>query len=276
MLKVRSRTQPRELAKAGLVLGLSERFNELLQQDYGVPPARLGIVRTAVDLDRFSPGSPPQVTDGKRTLLFISRISTRKGVEEIIQLSHRLDDLADSVRLLVIGGPTQWSDYTKHLQRLNPRVAEYLGHLSSRELPALMRSSAMLLVPSQYEPGSIATAEALACGLPVVLSTEVGNAEVVAGPHAGFHRAGDVGGLELAVREMLARLDADEDRLRAGSRANAEAAFAPPVVVGELTQRLATFVASAGSSSFREDLGGRPVPVPDAIPVAAELNIRRG
>jgi glycosyltransferase involved in cell wall biosynthesis len=276
MLKVRSRTQPRELAKAGLVLGLSQRFNELLQEDYGVPPERLGVVRTAVDLDRFSPGGPPRATDGKRTLLFISRISTRKGVEEIIRLSHRLDDLADSVRLLVIGGPTQWSDYRKQLQRLNPRVAEYLGHLSSRELPALMRSSAMLLVPSQYEPGSIATAEALACGLPVVLSTEVGNAEVVAGPHAGSHRPGDVGGLELAVREMLARLDVGENDLRAGARANAEAAFAPSVVVGELTRLLSTFVASAGNSPFANDLGGQPVPAPDAIPVAAELSMRHG
>jgi glycosyltransferase involved in cell wall biosynthesis len=276
MLKVRSRTQPRELAKAGLVLGLSQRFNELLQQDYGVPPERLGVVRTAVDLDRFSPGGPPGATDGKRTLLFISRISTRKGVEEIIRLSHRLDDLADSVRLLVIGGPTQWSDYRKHLQRLNPRVAKYLGHLSSRELPALMRSSAMLLVPSQYEPGSIATAEALACGLPVVLSTEVGNAEVVAGPHAASHRPGDVGGLELAVREMLARLDVGENDLRAGARANAEAAFAPSVVVGELTRLLSTFVASAGNSPFANDLGGRPVPAPNAIPVPAELSMRHG
>src|SRR5581483_4105095 len=96
--------------------------------------------------------------------------STRKGVDDIVDLSHRLGDLAGSVRLLVIGGPTQWSDYTRHLERLNPAVAEFIGGVPNEELPQLLRSSAMLLVPSFYEPGSIATAEALACGLPVVLS----------------------------------------------------------------------------------------------------------
>jgi glycosyltransferase involved in cell wall biosynthesis len=275
LLKLRARAQPRELAKAGLVLGLSERFNELLRQDYGVPARKLGVVRTAVDLERFSPVGRASVPGGKRTLLFISRISTRKGVEEVIQLSNRLDDLSDSVRLLVIGGPTQWSDYMKHLQRLNPRVAEYVGYLPSGELPALMRSAAMLLVPSQYEPGSIATAEALACGLPVVLSTEVGNAEVVSGPHAGFHRPDDVDGLELAVRQMLGRLDVDESVLRASARANAEAVFAPSVVVGDLVGQLTTFVGPAGNSPLEHDLGGRSS-IADTIPVTAELSVRQG
>jgi glycosyltransferase involved in cell wall biosynthesis len=274
LLKLRARAQPRELAKADLVLGLSDRFNELLEQDYGVPPGKLGVVRTAVDLERFSPGPQSNAADCKRTLLFISRISTRKGVEEIVQLSHRLDDLADSVRLLVIGGPTQWSDYMRHLRRLNPRVAEHVGHLPSRELPAVMRSAAMLLVPSQYEPGSIVTAEALACGLPVVLSKEVGNAEAVNGPHVTFHRPGDVDGLEAAVREMLARLGADEPRLRAGARANAEAVFAPSVVVGHLVTLLSA-CAAGRDAAHETDLGDRPVPAAGALPVAAELSMRR-
>ncbi|HEY2652961.1 MAG TPA: glycosyltransferase family 4 protein [Solirubrobacteraceae bacterium] len=276
LLRLRARAQPKELARADLVLGLSERFNELLHQDYGVPTEKLGVVRTAVDLERFTPDGQRPPADAKRTLLFVSRISSRKGVEEIIQLSHRLDDLADSVRLLVIGGATLWSDYTKHLRRLNPRVAEYRGHIPSSDLASLMRSASMLLVPSPYEPGSIATAEALACGSPVVLSTEVGNSEVVSGPHAAFHRPGDVGGLELAVREMLVRLDGDEAGLRAGARANAEAAFAPPVVVGELVRLLSALVASPATPLSDTDSGGGLVPAAEAIPLAAEPSVRHG
>src|SRR5262249_52563567 len=160
--------QPRELARADLVLGLSERFNHLVRADYGVPADKLHVVRTPVDLERFAPNG---VLPGKRprTLLFVSRISARKGVEEIVALSHRLADVAGPVRLVVVGGAPQWWDYRAHLAGLNPDVAEYLGALPSQDLPALMHSAAMLLVPSRYEPGSIVTAEALACGLPVVL-----------------------------------------------------------------------------------------------------------
>lgn len=249
LLTVRSRLQPRELARADLVLGLSERFNEHLQEDYGVPPEKLGVVRTPVDLERFSPEGLD--TDRHpRTLLFISRISTRKGVEEVIELSHRLADLAGSVRLLVVGGPTQWSDYRRHLARLNSAVAEYVGGVPNEGLPALLRSATMLIVPSRYEPGSIATAEALACGLPVVLSDEVGNSEVVAGLHARFHRAGDVDGLEAAVRSLLQSVEEDEHATRSSARANAEAEFAVEGVISRLIALISSLVPSSRAPAF--------------------------
>jgi glycosyltransferase involved in cell wall biosynthesis len=174
------------------------------------------------------------IPTGPRTLLFISRMSARKGLEEIIELSHRLADLSGSVRLLLVGGPTLWSDYTGHLQDLNRNVAEYLGGVPSEEMPALMQSAAMLIVPSRYEPGSIVTGEALACGLPVVLSNEVGPSEVVRGPHVRVYPAGDADGLEAAVRSLLAAVESDGPALRAAARANAETQFAPSAVMAEL------------------------------------------
>jgi glycosyltransferase involved in cell wall biosynthesis len=234
----RARLQPAELERADLVVGLSERFVELVHQDYGVPRAKLRVVRHPVDLDRFTPAgtngaAPP------RTILFISRISARKGVEDVIALSHRLADLEGSVRLLVAGGPTLWSDYSAHLRDLHPGVGEYVGNVPNRELPALMRSAALLIVPSRYEPGSIVTAEALASGLPVVVSDEVGAGEVAAGPHVRVHRAGDLDGLEAAVRELLGDAGADRARLAAAARADAEAHFAPAVVAGRLIELIA-------------------------------------
>lgn len=253
LMALRSRLQPRELARADLVLGLSERFNAHVHQDYGVPRERLRVVRTPVDLARFTPDGPEEKA-APRTLLFISRISARKGVEQVVALSHRLADLSGSVRLLVVGGATMWSDYRAHLADLHPEVGEYVGHVPSDELPALLRAATLLLVPSWYEPGSIATAEALACGLPVVLSDRVGNAEVVSGPHVRTHRAGDLDGLEAAVRSLLAAAERDEPALRACARANAEAAFAPGAVVAELVAQIASLggtraeVAAAGAS----------------------------
>ena len=244
LMMLRSRLQPKELARADLVLGLSERFNELVHEDYGVPREKLRVLRTPVDLARFSPDG-----DGAKaepaTLLFISRISTRKGVAEVVELSHRLDDLAGSARLLVIGGCTQWSDYRAHLSDLNPSVAEYVGGLPTEDLPALLRSGGLLLVPSLYEPGSIVTAEALACGLPVVLSDEIGNGEVVAGPHVRVHAAGDVEGLEAAVRSMLAAIEHDEPALRAAARHNAEADFAVSTVISQLIEMISAVAPGA-------------------------------
>jgi glycosyltransferase involved in cell wall biosynthesis len=244
-LRLRSRLQPTELARADLVIGLSQRFNELLRRDYGVPAGTLRVLYTPVDLTRFVPGqgdgrAAAGGSDRPRELLFISRISARKGVQEVVDLSHRLSDLAGSVRLRVIGGPTMWSDYRAQLAGLQPDVGEYLGGVPSEELPALMQRATMLLVPSRYEPGSIATAEALACGLPVVLSDEVGNAEVAAGPHVRIHRAGDVDELEAAVRSLLAAMDEDAPALRVAARANAERVFAVDGIIAQLIELVAS------------------------------------
>jgi glycosyltransferase involved in cell wall biosynthesis len=235
MLMLRSRLQPAELARADLVIGPSERFIELVHQDYGVPREKMRVLRHPVDLERFHSGGGV-VNDCPLTLLFISRISTRKGVAEIVELSHRLADLAGSVRLLVIGGPTLWSDYTKHLTELNPRVAEFVGGMDSERMPDVMRAAGLLLVPSRYEPGSIVTGEALACGLPVVLSDEVGPSEIASGPHVRIHRAGDLDSLEAAVRSLLVALDEDEPALRAAARANAEREFAPDAITARLIE----------------------------------------
>ena len=237
ILTVRSRLQPKELARADLVIGPSRRFVELLHEDYGVPEQKLRVLRHPVDLQRFSPnggsaGSAP------RTLLFISRISARKGVPEIVELSHRLADMAGTVRLLLVGGATLWSDYSAHLADLNPDVAEYVGGLPSDELPGLLRSATMLLVPSRYEPGSIVTSEALACGVPVVLSDEVGPSEIASGPHVRIHRAGDADDLEACVRSLLRAVDERESELRAAARANAEEHLAVSTAMSQLIEMI--------------------------------------
>jgi glycosyltransferase involved in cell wall biosynthesis len=260
-LRCRSRLQPRELAHADLVVGLSDRFNELVHQDYGVPWEKLRVLRSPVDLDHFRPDGAERKAY-PRTLLFISRISTRKGVEEIVELSHRLADLAGSVRLLLIGGATMWSDYSAHLADLEPGVAEYVGGVATEELPALMRSAAMLIAPSRYEPGSIVTAEALACGLPVVLSDEVGNGEVVTGPHVRMHRAGDVDGLEAAVRSLLHAAEQDEPGLRASARANAEREFSVQIVISRLIEVISSLTPGAApvSGLMTKNPAGLPAP----------------
>ena len=235
-LKLRSRLQPAELARADLVIGPSKRFVELVHQDYGVPCEKLRVLRHPVDLERFTPrdGSVKRPLE----LLFISRISARKGVEDVVALSHRLVDLDGAVRLVVIGGATLWSDYRANLGELNPAIAEYRHAVPAEEMPELMRSGAMLLVPSRYEPGSIVTGEALACGLPVVLSDEVGPSEVIAGPHARVHLAGDVDDLETAVRSLLDATERRGAELRVSARADAETHFAIDTVVAQLIEIL--------------------------------------
>jgi glycosyltransferase involved in cell wall biosynthesis len=239
ILASRALLQRLELPKADRVLGVSRRFAEHLARDYRISPERLGVVTNPIDLERFQAG-PRQPLEGRPvTILFVSRISVRKGVDLVIDLSHRLDDLAGQVRIIVLGGPTLWSNYMPLLADLNRAVAAYGGQLPAVELAELYKTADLLLQPSQYEPFGLTVGEALASGLPTVASDEVGAVDGVDANVCVTFPAGDRAAFEAAVRSLVARVQAgDGPELAQVARAEAERLFQPADIAQSLIAEL--------------------------------------
>jgi len=238
LLTLRAAVQRRQVPQADRVLGVSRRFTEHLAADYGIPERQLGVVVNPIDLERFHPANG-QGLDNPLTLLFVSRISVRKGVDLVVELSHRLSDLEGQVRILVVGGPTTWSDYRKLLTELNPSIARCVGDVPPGALCRLYQGAAALLQPSQYEPFALTVGEALAAGTPVVVSDEVGAAEG-ADPRVCFvFPRGDKDAFERSVRGAIA-LAQSEDRAKVSAlaRSEAERLFAPPTIAAKLLDEL--------------------------------------
>jgi glycosyltransferase involved in cell wall biosynthesis len=238
MLRGRAAMQRRDLALPARVIAPSRRFGNYLARDYGILPERIGVVPNPVDLGRFPMRSAVPV-DGPVRLLFVSRMSARKGVEMIVELSHRLSDLAGRVRIEAVGGPTTWSDYQPLLRELNRDTAAFLGSLPPRQLGVLYRAAHALLQPSHYEPFAITVGEALASGMPVVASDEVGAVDGVDPEVCTVFPAGDMDAFEAAVRAEVERLERDFPMERARlARAEAERLFAADRVTAELVAQL--------------------------------------
>jgi glycosyltransferase involved in cell wall biosynthesis len=238
MLSFRALVQRRDLARADRVIGVSRRFTEHLAADYRISATRLGFVANPIDLDRFKPQNG-RVRDGPLLLLFVSRISVRKGVELIVGLSHRLADLEGQAKILIIGGPTRWSDYRKLLTDLDLRVATYGGQLDPAALASLYGQAAAVLQPSQYEPFALTVGEALASGTPVVVSDEVGAADAVDPRVCAVFPHGNLDAFESAVRRMITDVRAeDRSELTRLARNEAERLFAPQAVAERLLAEL--------------------------------------
>lgn len=238
MLTLRAAVQRRQVPQADRVLGVSRRFTEHLAADYRIPARQLGVVVNPIDVDRFHPGNG-QASDDPLTLLFVSRISVRKGVDLVVELSHRLADLEGEVRILVVGGPTTWSDYRKLLADLNPNIAAYVGGVPPDALCRLYQGAAALLQPSNYEPFALTVGEALAAGTPVVVSDEVGAGEDADPRVCSVFPHGDQDAFESSVRSAIkAAGSADRSQLRALARSEAERLFAPPTVAAKLLNEL--------------------------------------
>lgn len=235
MLKVRARRQRRDLRLPQVIAGPSGIFNRLVQEDYDLPAEKFEVLRHPI---RPVTTEAPLETDRKLRLAYVARLSVRKGLEMIIDLSNRLADMHERIEIVAVGGPSQWSDYRKHLVRLNPLTARYMGELSHQEMTGFFYSCDALLLPSHYEPGALVVGEALAHGVPVVVSDAVGPSECLEQDCCRSFASGNVDEFEAQVRRLVRDMELDGARIRAVARRQANAHFAPEKIAGELLQIL--------------------------------------
>jgi glycosyltransferase involved in cell wall biosynthesis len=239
LLRFRTSIQRRELRKPRLIAGPSETFNRLMCEDYGVEPTRARVLRHPVDAGRFGGVQRRPDDRGPVVLLYVARFSARKGLELVTGLSHRLADLAGEVEIKLLGGGSLWSDYSAHLQDLNPAVAEHIGGVPAADMPDIYAGADVLLAPSHYEPGSLVVGEALSAGLRVVASDQVGPVEVVDRRVCRVFPAGDLDALAREVRAVVAEVRADLNGANAKiARREAQEHFAPEKIGRELIRIL--------------------------------------
>jgi glycosyltransferase involved in cell wall biosynthesis len=242
MLFARASTQKRHIKYAKYIIAQSKNFAKTLYDDYNLPADKVPyVVANPIDMQNYIPGQPlhKYSSDGRITLLFVSRISVRKGTELVVELTHRLSDLSDKVRILIIGNRTLWSDYRPLLQRINRDVATYISGLPTHELIELYKSADALLVPSHFEPCGLVVGEALSCGLPVIASDKVGSAEKVNRSVCRLFPAGDMTAFEQSVRVLIEDIQTTNKSERSNlARHEADRLFSSSVIGAELVSAL--------------------------------------
>jgi glycosyltransferase involved in cell wall biosynthesis len=200
VLSRRARVQSSTYRKVYGVIGMSRRFNELVRLDYGVDPKDQAVVYQPLPSVAGANGDTIPVTRDKVRAVFVGRISVRKGIEMLVNLSRRITDLRDVVEIAIVGDRSFWSDYSALLRDFDPTFVQVKGALSHSEVLELLRNSDILLVPSHYEPGGIVVAEGLASGCLIVASDEVGSAEVLDAPLCLRYPHADIDAFENAFR----------------------------------------------------------------------------
>jgi glycosyltransferase involved in cell wall biosynthesis len=238
LMFVRARIQRHTIRRARLLVCISGVFRDHLVRDYGFPRERTVVVANPVNTARFSTATRRVGLADPPNVLVLGRISARKGVEDVVAVAGALLQRGVDARVRVVGGPSLWSDYTSLLEDLPAENGEYAGPVSAEEVPELLLASDVLLQASRYEPFGLTVGEALAAGVPVVATSEVGAAEGVDPAVLTVIEPGDVEGMTSAVAQMLERLRSEPARLRAGARSEAERLFAPEVVCAQISGAL--------------------------------------
>jgi glycosyltransferase involved in cell wall biosynthesis len=178
----------------------------------GVRADRLIRVPIGVDLEWFSPAQKRD--EVFRILIFGGGL--RKGTQYLLEAFRRITDRASE--LVIVGA---LSDDVEPVLRKYAGSYRLAGRISHRNLAALYATASVLVAPSIEDGWGLVVGEAMACGVPVVVSENTGAADMVRDGIDGFIvPVRDVDGITTA---LLTFREDENRRVEMGRCANARA-----------------------------------------------------
>jgi glycosyltransferase involved in cell wall biosynthesis len=127
--------------------------------------------------------------EGKHLLLYLSRAHVKKGCDLLIEAWARVAPQHPGAHLLIAGPGDPTTLLNLHAQARELHVAHritWLGMVSGDAKWGAFYASRAFVLPSHQENFGIAVAEALACGLPVLISDKVNTWREINQDGAGF------------------------------------------------------------------------------------------
>lgn len=225
-----------------------------------LPDERISIVPNGVHLDDFAalpPGGPFrarwELGDGP-VVLFLGRLHERKGLQLLIPAFARVVRDAPGARLLIVG-PDEGMLPALQAQVRTHELAGHViftGLLTGADKLAALAAADVFALPAVGEGFSMAVLEAMACGLPVLLTPGC-NFPEAAEAGAGLIVAREVDALQAALHSLLTGSD---HRAGMGHRARAlvEAHYTWPQVAAQM---LAAYDATRRAASQDESAASR-------------------
>lgn len=193
------------------VVAVSE--GERVVLEHVLPPGRVRLIRNGVDTARFTPSGSTR-TDGDRpVVLYVGLLTPRKGLIDLLQASEGLIERGIDHELRIVGGTPDEGEHAEREVRnaAGPEV-RFLGTQPHERMIEQYRAADVFCLPSWWEAMPLSILEAMAAGLPVVVTAVGEIPHVVDDGHSGFL---------VPPRDPDALSDALEAVLRDGARRRA-------------------------------------------------------
>jgi len=211
------------------IVAVSAEVKRDIMFNYGVPSDRISVLYNGVDHRRFHPEKRAQSGQSVRArwnipshaplVLFIGSGFRRKGLDRLLSIWN--SPKLVSVYLLVVGSDARLGRYRAWADSIRPGRIVFAGRQDKVE--NYYGAADMVALPSLQEAFGNVVLEALASGLPVLVSRAVGAAEILRGRLAGgiVDRPGDAAELSAKLVSLLDK--AGEESLRQEARSIGEA-----------------------------------------------------
>ncbi len=172
--------EQRGLEVADRVVCVSRYTADRVRRDYGVDPGRIAVVHNAA-LHEGDPVPPVRARHfPEPVVLFLGRVTYQKGPAFFLEAAALVARRHRTARFVVAGEGDLLPSMIERAAELGlARRMHFTGFLGGEERERAFAAADVYVMPSVSEPFGIAALEAMARGVPTVISRQSGAAEVL-------------------------------------------------------------------------------------------------
>ena len=211
--------------------GVTAVSNYLRQEtfDHFAVDNGIEVIPNFIDTDRFYRQDKEHFKqalcpNGEKVIVHVSNFRTVKNTKQVVDIFHRVQNGHSDVKLLLVGdGPERVPTERKARELGVHDDIRFLGKQDPIE--EILSIADVFLMPSESETFGLAALEAMACGVPTVVSDVGGLPELVNDGDTGFLcPVGNVDAFTERTRALLTDEDL-HDRMAEAARTRAEDTF---------------------------------------------------
>ncbi|MBI4753413.1 glycosyltransferase family 4 protein [Candidatus Desantisbacteria bacterium] len=165
------------------IIAISNFIKAHLMTYFHIPEEDIIVIYHGVNLEEFNPENKNlirkkirdnyQIKENETLLLFVGKEYKRKGLRYIIDALDILQ--RDDIKLLVVGKDT--SRYSKALATSFDKRVIFAGH--SQDVASYYAAADIFVFPTTFDAFGMVVLEAMAAGLPVIVSNKAGSSELI-------------------------------------------------------------------------------------------------
>ncbi|MDA1330649.1 MAG: glycosyltransferase family 4 protein [Chloroflexi bacterium] len=160
------------------VIFVPSRFVQRSFIDRGIAEEKLRVVPYGVDLEMFRPA---RKDDKVFRIVYVGEISVRKGIHYLLEAASRFPEKEVEVWLIGAASPEAWALLKRYEGRFH-----HFGVLPRAELYRYYSQGSVFVIASIEEGLALVQAQAMACGLPVIATTNTGAEDLFSDGVEGF------------------------------------------------------------------------------------------
>jgi len=181
------------IKKADMIQCSSKIMKSRINDLYGYPKDKMVVFPWGIDLNKFNPEVGENNIRVKlgwadKTIIIMTRsFKPIYGVEYFLRSLPKLIKKNNNTRILLCGDGSLKNDFENYISENGLKEYVYfVGHVENDDMPKYLAASDIYVSTSFSDSTSISLLEAMACGLPVVVTNIDGNKDWITDGYNGF------------------------------------------------------------------------------------------